>query len=179
MVEHEAASEHLLPMLVELRPNWHIAETLADAERALIDHAGEDVVPRRRQWQTWVDQLASDRFAQRQGADRELRAGGQSVLGFLRQLEPSELDPEQRRRIAGILAAAAQEPDSQSRVAEWLLADKRVWLSLLSRGDAEQRIAAAEHLSRLCGQTLAFDPEASDDQRRVQLAELRAKLAEK
>ncbi len=179
LVEHEVASEHLLPLLTELRPNWHIADALADAERALIDRAGEEVLPERRQWRTWVDQLASDRFAERQAADRELRAGGQSVLGFLRQLEASELDPEQQRRIAGIVAAAAKEPDSPSRVAEWLLADKRVWLGLLSRGDVEQRIAAAEHLSRLCGTTLAFDPEASDDLRRVQLAELRAKLAEK
>jgi hypothetical protein len=179
LVEHEVAGEHLLPMLTQLRPNWQMPDQLADVEQALIDLAGEEVGSEHRHWRTLVDQLASDRFADRQAADQSLRAGGQRVLGFLRQLEPSELDPEQKRRIAGILAAASAEPDSSSRVAEWLVADKRVWLGLLSRGDAPQRIAAAEHLSRLCGQTLAYDPEASDDLRRVQLAELRAKLAEK
>jgi hypothetical protein len=165
--------------LAQLRPNWHIADELADAERALIDRAGEEVLPQRQQWRIWVDELASDSFIQRQAADRGLRAGGQSVLGFLRQLEASDLDPEQERRIAGIVAAAAKEPDSPSRVAEWLVADKRVWLGLLNRGNVDQRIAAAEHLSRLCGRTLAYDPQASADLRRVQLAELRAKLAEK
>jgi hypothetical protein len=179
LVEHEITSEHLLPVLAEMRPNWQIVDQLADAERALIERAGQEVLPERRQWRTWVDQLASDSFVERQAADRALRTGGQSVLGFLRQLEASELDPEQERRIAGIVAAAAKEPDSPSRVAEWLLADKRVWLGLISGGEVDQRIAAAEHLSRLCGRALSFDPQASADLRRVQLAELRAKLAEK
>jgi hypothetical protein len=178
LIHPEPAREHLLPVLGQLRPNWQIAEQLADAEQALVARSGEEVLPQRREWRSWVDALADESFARRQEADRALRRGGQSVLGFLRQLEPGELDAEQRRRIAGIVARAPQESDSPARVAEWLLADKRVWLGLLNRGDLAQRVAAAEHLSRLCGHAVAFDPRASDDLRRVQLAELRAKLAE-
>ena len=179
LVTEAEARDRLLPVLVQLRPNWRLDEQLSEVEQALLSRAGEDTLPPRRQWQTWIDELASDSFARRQAADRELRAAGQPVLGYLRQLDATQLSPEQRRRIAGILAAAPVGSDSPERAADWLVADKRVWLSLMSRGQLDQRIAAAEHLTRLCGRAFAFDPSGSEDQRQAQLAELRAKLAEK
>jgi hypothetical protein len=178
LVAEPEARDRLLPLLAQLRPTWRLNEDVNEAEAALLARAGEDTLPARRQWQAWIDQLASERFAERQAADGALRAGGQPVLGYLRQLELSQLEPEQRRRIAGIQAAAMPSADSPQRVAEWLLADKRVWLSLMSRGSLEQRIAAAGHVSRLCGRTMAIDPAGSPDQQQAQLAELRAKLAE-
>jgi hypothetical protein len=179
LVTEAEARDRLLPVLAQLRPNWRLDEQLSTLETALLSRAGEDTLPVRRQWQTWIDQLGSDSFSQRQGADRELRAAGQPVLGYLRQLDDMQLAPEQRRRIAGILTSPAPGLDSPERAADWLVADKRVWLSLMSRGQLDQRIAAAEHLTRLCGRTVAFDPSGSEDQRQAQLAELRAKLAEK
>lgn len=178
LVTEPEARDRLLPLLAQLRPNWRLDEQLSEMETALLSRAGEDTLPGRRQWQAWIDELASESFSQRQAADRELRAAGQPVLGYLRQLDSAVLDPEQRRRIAGILTTASLGPDSPDRAADWLLADKRVWLSLMSRGQLDQRIAAAEHLTRLCGRAVAFDPSGSEDQRQAQVAELRAKLAE-
>jgi hypothetical protein len=178
LVTEPEARDRLLPLLAQLRPNWRLVEQLTEIEAALLSRAGEDTQPARRHWQTWIEELAGESFAGRQAADRELRAAGQPVLGYLRQLDATELNPEQRRRISGILAAAESGPDSPARAADWLLADKRVWLSLMSRGELDQRIAAAEHLTRLCGRAVVFDPSGSEDQRQAQLAELRAKLAE-
>jgi len=53
-----------------------------------------------------------------------------------------------------------------------------VWLALLARGDLTERVAAVEHLSGLCRRPLPFDPQASQEARRAQLAELAAKLAQ-
>ena len=63
-------------------------------------------------------------------------------------------------------------------LADWLAADRRVWLALLSRGDLEQRIAAAEHLSKLCQRPVAFNPTASLPERDAQVAALAALLGD-
>jgi hypothetical protein len=179
VIEPAASREHLMPLLAQLRPTWRVEEQAQQLEAALVARAGEDPLPVRRQWQAWVEQLASDEFRQRQAADRGLRAGGQPAIGFLRQVPTRQLSPEQRRRIAGILASgAASDADSPARAADWLLADKRVWLALMSRGELDQRVAAAQHLTCLCGRSVAFNPEAAADQRQAQLVELQAKLAE-
>jgi hypothetical protein len=171
--------EQLLPLLVLLRPDWELASQLNLVEAALIQQAGCDVLAQRRQWQREVDGLASPSFARRQAADQALRASGQSVLAFLRQLEDRELDGEQRRRIRTILADLSNgHPDSPPLVADWLVADKRVWLALLARGELDQRVSAADHLSKLCRRALPFDPAGSQEQRSAQLAELTAKLAQ-
>ncbi|MDX1945201.1 MAG: hypothetical protein SFU86_07330 [Pirellulaceae bacterium] len=180
LVEPAACGEHLLPLLAELRPQWRLAEQAARLEQALISRAGTDMHAQRGQWQAWVDELAADGFAQRQAADQALRQAGQPVLAFLRQQRLAELNPEQRRRIRAILAEVADSsPDSPERVAGWLLDDRAVWLALLNRGELEQRVAAAEHLSKLCRRNLPFDPSASPESRQAQLVDLQAKLAEK
>jgi hypothetical protein len=178
VAERELCSRHLLPLLATFRPNWRLDEQLDQLEAALIARAGTDVPAERRQWQKWIDDLAAADFARRQAADRNLRQLGQPVLAYLRGLDASQLDGEQRRRIRAILADLPDgSPDGPERAAEWLAADKRVWLALLARGELEQRIAAAEHLSQLCGRRLTFDPQAAAHVRQAQLAELAAKLA--
>ena len=172
--------EHLLPLLVLLRPDWELAPQLDLVESMLIQQAGNDVLAQRRQWQREVDGLSSPSFARRQAADQALRASGQTVLAFLRQLEDRELDGEQRRRIRAIVADLSNgQADSPPLVADWLVADKRVWLALLARGELNQRVSAADHLSKLCHRSLPFDPAGSQEQRSAQLAELTAKLADK
>jgi hypothetical protein len=179
LAEPGVCQKHLLPMLGELRPHWRLMELAESMERALIAQAGADVHAQRRQWQAWVEQLASESFADRQAADVALRSAGQPVVAFLRQQNPTELDPEQRRRIAGILAEVCDgSADSPERVADWLLDDKAIWLTLLGRGEIDQRIAAAEHLSKLCRRSLPFDPSASPESRQAQLAVLREKLVQ-
>ena len=180
LTERELCREHLLPLLVTLRPSWRLDEQLDRLEQALIDRAGTDVVCQRRQWQTWVDDMASDDFTRRQAADQALRQLGQPVLAFLRGLDGARLDGEQRRRIRCILSELPDgSADTPARTAEWLAGDKRVWLALLAHGELDQRIAAAEHLSQLCRRPLPFDPQGTAEVRRAQLAELTAKLADK
>jgi len=179
LVEAEASRKHLEPLLTQIQPSWRLPQQLAEIEAALAAQAGTEVSAQRRQWQTWVDQLSDDSFARRSEADRSLRSTGQSVLAFLRQLDAATLDLEQRRRIRGILATVADPgSDSPERVAAWLADDKRVWLALLASGPADQRLAAARHLSKMSGRSVSFDPAASADQRAEQLVQLQALLAD-
>jgi hypothetical protein len=180
VAERDACRDHLLPLMETLRPQWGLSSQLDELERTLLSQ--DDMEPLRvwQQWQECVDELSSPAFARRQLADRALRESGQCVLAFLRQLDQSELTGEQRRRVAAMLADLPDgDVDSPPRAARWLVFDRRVWLALLARGELEQRIIAAEHLSKLCRRPLAFDPHASPQQRTAQLAELSAKLADK
>jgi hypothetical protein len=183
LAERELCREHLLPLLVEVAPQWDLDGTLDAIERRLVAGAGRDVLTELQQWQRWVDELASPEFVHRQAADRDLRGCGQPVLAFLRQCEArrgaGQLDAEQRRRVRAILIDLPDgRADCAQRVASWLAGDRRVWLALLSRGDLEQRIAAAEHLSRLCNKPVAFNPEAPPPERDAQLAALAALLVD-
>jgi hypothetical protein len=180
LAERELCEKHLLPLLTNLRPQWNLAEQLNQVESALIERAGSDVLAERRQWQRWVDELASESFPRRHMADQALRQVGQPVLSFLRGQDLSQLDGEQRRRIRTIICDLPDgSPDSAERAAEWLAGDKRVWLSLLARGELDQRVAAAEHLSKLCRRPLTFDPQGSAALRQAQLAELTVNLSDK
>lgn len=173
LVEHDACRTQLLPLLEEVGVGQDWARQIAAIEEQLRAEAGRDVHEQRRQWRTWVDELTNPDYSRRQAADLKLRSGGQGVLAFLRQLEPTSLDGEQRRRIRAILAELPTGgPDMPETVAEWLVADKRVWVAMMSRGQLAQRIAAAEHLGKLCGRPVNFDPAASDEVRTAQLAEL-------
>jgi len=179
LVEQEACRSQLLPLLEEVSVGQDLPRTLAAIEEQLLARAGNDIHEQRRQWQAWVDELVSSDYSRRQAADVKLRAGGQGLLAFLRQLDPAGLDGEQRRRIRTMLAELPSGgSDTPEVVAEWLLADKRVWLALMSRGELPQRAAAAEHLSKLCGRPVLFDPAASDESRTAQLAELSRMLAD-
>ncbi|HEX5102533.1 MAG TPA: hypothetical protein VFV87_01900 [Pirellulaceae bacterium] len=179
LAERDLCRERFLPLLDALRPNWQLEEQLDDVEATLMKQAGANVLAQRRQWQIWVDQLATGDYSQRQAADRALRQVGQPVLAFLLGLDATSLDGEQRRRVRTMLRDLPDgSADSPLRVADWLAADKRVWLALMARGEVDQRIAAAEHLSKLCRRPLVFDPQATAEARQAQLAELSAKLVE-
>jgi hypothetical protein len=171
--------QSLAPLLAKLRPDWQITEKLAAIERALVDRAGTDVAGQRQAWQAAVDQLADSSFARRSEADRSLRATGRSVQSFLREIDLSGLDREQRRRVLSILESVSDaNPDSPERVAGWLVDDKQVWLALLNRGELHERVAAARHLALLHGQTVSFEPAASPLEQEQQLVQLKALLAE-
>jgi len=179
LVFHEECHEQLFPLLSRLREDWDLVSQVDQVEAALFRQAGTDVIGQRQRWQREVEGLAGPSFAGRQAADQALRSGGPAVLAFLRQLDEHELDGEQRRRVRAIVADLSDgHADSPPLVADWFLADNRVWLALLSRGQLEQRIAAAYHLSKLCRRSLLFDPAAPPQQRTAQLAELTAKLAQ-
>jgi hypothetical protein len=179
LAERQACESHLLPMLAEFSLLGDLERQISQVEAALLASAGADVQRDRQAWQQCVNRLASPRFAERQAADQELRADGQAVLAFLRQLDPRQLSGEQKSRVRALLRdLPGGGPDTPAIAAQWLVADKRVWRALLARGELAQRIAAAEHLGHLCGRPIAFDPAASDERRAQQLAELSRMLAD-
>src|SRR5436190_1897589 len=162
------------PPAVQVNYEWN------DGERQitlLVDERGNLAIDRRGDAaasELHYSQPSEPGFGDRQSADQALRDAGQPVLAFLRGQKLAELAPEQRRRIRAILADVADTgADSPERVADWLLDDRGVWLALLNRGELEHRIAAAEHLSKLCRRNLPFDPSASPESRQAQMADLR------
>lgn len=185
LTEQDACRQHLLPLLAELPLLAHLERQLGETETALLARASDGDLLDRERWQACVQKLASSSFIERQAADSELRAGGQGVLAFLRQLEAAQpsgqqLSGEQRSRVRAMLRELPSgNPDTPALVAQWLEADKRVWRALMSRGELAQRIAAAEHLSKLCGRPVVFDPAASRESQHAQLAELAVVLTEK
>jgi hypothetical protein len=180
LTEKQLARESLLPLLAELRSGWQLETQVAQIEAVLVSAAGDDVLAKRREWQSWVDALSASEFAARQAAYQQLREAGQAPLVFLRSLDPNLLDVEQSRRIRRLLSDSQMAgPDSPERVAAWLADDKRTWLALLNRGELANRVAAARHLSLLCGKPLAIDMRADSSRQQAQLAQLAALFAEK
>jgi hypothetical protein len=171
--------EQLIPLLEQLHPSWQLAARAAEIEAALFRterlHARQP--SDRRRWADLVGQLASERFADRETAERELRASGQAVVPYLQSLPSDQLDAEQTTRIRAIVASLSVEyEDRVDRVVAWLAGDETVWLSLLDRDDPQQRRTAAAQLSALLGRDIDFDPEASAESRREQVKRLRRRI---
>ena len=178
LVEPEAAKAHLLPILEFFRPGWNLAvsqDRITDALFANIDD--EQAVPRQR-WAKLLAQLSAARYAQREAADRQLRAEGKAVLSYLESLEVDKLDFEQRHRIRGIRKALTKgdDNDAPESIAAWLGGDPRVWLALLNQTDLKRREIAAKQLSRLLGEQITFDPASAPETRSQQIEALREKL---
>lgn len=168
----------LVELLDHLRNDWRMGERLAGVEDELLRLASSGQLPDRSHWAELVTQLADDRFARREAADRELRSAGPAVLGYLRRIDLGKLDAEQQSRIQRIIAAQGQEAeeDSAATVASSLVLDPEAWLVLLDRPDETIRRQAAGQLGRLLGRTIAFDPAADNDTRRRQIEALRTTL---
>ncbi len=181
LLEEPAPSrEHLLPMLDLVRPDWQLARTADDTKHALLRAARSHRVDNAPRWASWVNDLAAERFSQRQKAERNLRGAGQGVLPYLQGLERRDLDAEQWRRVQEILASYR---DSRDDTAEQnvvrLLGDKLLWLGLLGDDSAGTQQLAAEHLARLTGAEVVFDAAASEAERKGQIAALRQALERK
>lgn len=103
--------EHLLPILNALRPDWNVAEQAAEMNqlqtRLTLANTSANIAT----WQTWVDQLASDRALVREHAYRELQTARPAVLIFLRKLPAPQLDAEQRLRVQKLLATGQRDEE--------------------------------------------------------------------
>ncbi len=173
--------EHLIPVLQLLRRDWKLAEVSEGVEVELLRLAAEGKTPDCRTWAALVEQLADDRFSKREEADRRLRAAGSVVLAYLRQLDFAQLDAEQQQRVRRIIGALSKQTgdDLPKDVAQRLLADRIVWLALLSREDESTRRHAVGQLSALLGEPIAFDPAADQAVRETQIEKLRGRIAER
>ncbi|MBX7168823.1 MAG: hypothetical protein K1X74_20980 [Pirellulales bacterium] len=176
LAHRELCVERILPLVELFRPGWLLAEQTLQLEDALFRYVGLPQHDTRRQWLELVTQLASEKFATRQAADRRLRQYGTAIVPFLEQLPADQLDAEQRSRIRRIefdLAASGQE-DLPENIVPWLAADRTAWIALLDRDEQALLEQAKAQLESLSGAPVEFDPAAPPQQRAAQLARLRA-----
>lgn len=178
LVERETAKTHLLPLLEFFRPGWNLSVSVDRITEALFTTAGDQYAVPRQRWAQLVSQLSSDRYYQREKAERELLAEGRAVLSYLDALPSGTLDYEQRLRIRHIRRALTRgdDNDAPESIAAWLGPDPRVWLALLNHTDVERRKLAAGQLSRILGEPIAYDAAAAADTRNQQIEALRVRL---
>jgi hypothetical protein len=171
LAEPELCREHLAPLLELVRPGWQLAQSAPLVEVAMRRKATLYEPRNRRELATLVAALGSDEYSRREAAERELRAGGQMILPFLRGVDRSRLDAEQSYRLRGIIGALGNEDaeDTADRVANWLAGDPRAWYSLLNRDDPALRLLAAQQLSRLLELPIKFDASADAAKRQAQV----------
>lgn len=181
LCHRDECREHLLPLLESLSPSWKLDLQAEAIEAALLAAAPQaDVRRDELTWEKLVADLASGSFQTRQAADAALRDAGPAAAAFLTRLPQQSLSAEQRLRIDGICRSfSSGHRDEPGRVANELLGDRSLWLSLLTREDAATRTAVADHLSRLVGRRIAFDPAADEKTRQLQVAELQRRLGGK
>jgi len=174
----EECRRHLAPLLELLGPAWKLCSVAELAEAELLRLAAVGGMPNRSRWAALVEQLADDRFAKREAADRQLRAAGPAVLSYLQGLDSGRLDAEQQFRIRRIIVSmSGQVTDDDARqIASRLVGDRAVWLSLLSRPQQSTRRLAARQLSALLGEPISFDPAAEPAVRNKQIEKLRSRI---
>jgi hypothetical protein len=173
----ELCSEHLIPILEAMRPDWQLATLGRRVEHALLAKAAAGSRLERQELDALVEQLGDREFRRRQAADRQLRSLGQQVVGYLSRLDLDHLNAEQRIRLQRIRQTLqVTDSDSPERVATWLIDDPATWISLLGRQDQTARMAAARHLDSLLDRPLRFDALATAPERARQLARLQDEL---
>lgn len=173
--------EHLFPMLDALRQDRKLAPMVARIEATLLSRSKEDISKSDTHWAELVEQLADDRFAKREAADRALRAGGAAALGYLRQLDFQRLDAEQQFRVRRILAVqeSRSEDDLPEEIAASLMNDRETWLGLLGRTEPEIRKTAARQLAKLLGEKIDVDPAADPDSQKEKREKLWQRIEKK
>jgi hypothetical protein len=178
IVQPDVCRQHLLPLLGALQPSWRLMETANLLEKHLLRLANSDSAPDRAHWAALVEQLADERFAKRQAAERLLRSGGGPALAYLRHLDFDGLSAEQQFRVQRIVEALTPPDgvDSPEQVARFLAAEPTVWLSLLGRPELPTRQTAAKQLVTLLGSPIPVDPDAAPDTQREKREQLRLRL---
>ena len=109
IAEPTLCGKRLVPLLEMLRRDWHLTATGIALEETLFRRANSSFKPDRKQWQQWVDDLGSDKFAVRERAERQLSPPA-VTLPFL-----ESLDQKARRRAALPTARSPGHFDRRSR----------------------------------------------------------------
>lgn len=171
-------SSRLLSLIGVLNKDWKLQKRLSQIEAALLETSVEDELRDRARWDELIQQLADDRFSQREAADRELRQIGQVALAHLERLDRETLDAEQFYRVRRIVQTLSQRTDTDSpqHVARRLAGDPAIWLVVLSRDDQAARQTALHWLESLLEKPVEFDTAADPEVRAEQLARLRRQI---
>ncbi len=179
IAHREVCRQSLIPLLKVLNRNWDLLKTAEQVESTLLSESTARDLPDRRLWATLVDRLGDDRFSNREAADRQLREAGRAVVTYLRQLDSSRLDAEQRYRIRRIILAVSSAEDTLSpeQIVDWLAGDPAVWLLFLARDDEPTRRLAAARLDTLLGRPIPFTPAADAATRKREIEALRQQIS--
>ncbi|MCE5266631.1 MAG: hypothetical protein LLG00_01925 [Planctomycetaceae bacterium] len=174
-------AKELLPLLDMLRPGVKLADAVSEVETSLLEIRTGHAVADQSAWAALVRQLGDDSFSRREAADRELRSRDPATVAYLRRLDLSKLDAEQRFRIRRILEAATAQSDDDSpeQAAASLAGVPAVWLALLARPDIATRKAAARQLASLLGGPIEVDPVADPATQKQQREHLRQRIETK
>jgi hypothetical protein len=165
-------------VLEKLRPGWQLQETAVELEAALVAAAASGQTPDRQSWAKLVDQLGSERFAERRAAERQLRAAGPAVVAYLQSINIDRFDAERRERIERLLESLSTTADDvPQRIAMWLVDDPTIWLAILASNEVEHRRTAHAQLEKLLAAKVAFDPQADVTTRQSQVDSLRRRIA--
>lgn len=161
----------LAPILEILRPDWALSKTATALEAQLKRDARRFRPLDRSRLDELLRELGSHEFAQRESAERQLRAAGETILPFLRAIDRSRLDAEQAFRVRSVIHGMHSDldDDTPENLAPWLVGDPHIWLALLDRDQEPMRRLAAEQLGRLLDKPLDFDPAAEPEVRQRQI----------
>ncbi len=174
LAEPDLCAQQLVPLVEMFRPDWHLVESAQTIESQMLRTAQDYRPENIKRWSGWVSELASDRFSDRQRADRELRGAGTAVLPYLASLDRRKLDFEQVTRIRRMLETAdSDDEDVPEKVATHLMGDRLLWVCYLERHEAMPREIAAQQLAFLLGHPIKFDAQAGQAVRAKQLRAVR------
>lgn len=139
------ALSRLSPRLdLELR----FTEILRKLSRIALNQSGGDYDVVR----SFIKQLNSPTFVERQVADRQLRMLGRPLIGFLAGIDKSTLSTEQRARLRRISQSLISwESDTVEKVVTSLRMNPITWFVLAKRGDPLLRSAALAQIEKLHG----------------------------
>ena len=175
----EPCSEHFYRLLDIMRDGWNWDQNVTKLKDELFELAKAQSASERTKWAELVEQLASDRFVERQRAERLLRGYGRAAVPYLQSLDRTKLDEEQNFRIQRIvLASYGTSGDTPGRAAARLVGDPRTWIPLLASDSVEQRRLAFAQLKDLVEDSIEFSPEAAPEIRAKQITMIRRTLAQ-
>ncbi|MBP87632.1 MAG: hypothetical protein CMJ64_13070 [Planctomycetaceae bacterium] len=174
--EPEVCQRELLPVLKWLQPQWRLKEFINRTEDELILTATASDFGTARAARRLVARLDNADYRARQAALNDLRSLGLGLLPYLRQLDPTDLSREQRQRLSRLeTELGANASDTPQRMANWLIEDERIWLTLLEHREQAVRKIAVSHLGKRFPKTFAADSSADPETRLRQVARLKAK----
>ena len=178
LAEPEVTQTMLAPTLEMLRPGWKLSTVTDAIEETLVRNARLQRKSDRHRWEQWVENLSSQRYSDRQAAERELTETGREVLPYLRGLDRNSLDAEQWRRTRNVIASLdGEQGDSVDQIVTLLAGDARAWVSLLNRDDESIRRVALEQLRSMTGEAIEFDVAAAPEARAAALQKLRERFS--
>jgi hypothetical protein len=136
-------------LLEWLLPDGDIAFQGREIQARLLDHADGHALDLTG-WRGSLEELDADSYAVRQAASDRLANEGLAAIGFVRSLDPSDLTPEQRFRLRGILRRLESTPvETSNDMALALLSDQSIWSALSRNEDVRARRLANQMLGSL------------------------------